>query len=108
MRVRSMMHLSPSRRGSIPRTRRSSSRPPTVESLESRQLLSAGDLDTTFGPAGTGLVTADLPGSTSEYGWSVAVQADGKIVAAGQRQLFADPLGDFVVARYNTGGTLDT
>ena len=66
------------------------------ESLESRQLLSGGELDPTFGAGGkliaqsVGFPIADL-----------AVQSDGKIVAVGQRN------GDFAVARLNANGTLD-
>jgi uncharacterized delta-60 repeat protein len=68
------------------------------ESLESRQLLSAGgDLDPTFGAGGkviaqnVGFPIVDL-----------AVQNDGKIVAVGQVN------GDFAVARLNANGTMDT
>ncbi|MBK8466240.1 MAG: hypothetical protein IPL32_10455 [Chloracidobacterium sp.] len=58
-----------------------------------------GSLDTTFD--GDGKVTTDFPGG-SDGAYSVAVQTDGKIVAAG----FSS--GDFAVVRYNTNGSLDT
>ncbi len=62
-----------------------------------------GTLDTDFG--GTGKVTTDF-GSTTDYGKSVAIQGNGKIVVAGQ---FGDyPSADFALARYNTNGSLDT
>ena len=57
-----------------------------------------GSLDTTFD--GDGKVTTDFGDSEDARG--VAIQADGKIVAAGST------LGDFALARYNTDGSLDT
>jgi uncharacterized delta-60 repeat protein len=65
----------------------------------------AGDLDPTFGVGGQ--LTTDLKRS-SDLANAVAVQADGKLVVVGQTYLnndFSDE--DFVVARYNTDGTLD-
>ena len=65
----------------------------------------AGDLDPTFGAGGQ--VTTDLRRS-SDLANAVAVQADGKLVVVGQTYQdndFSDE--DFVVARYNTDGTLD-
>ena len=67
-----------------------------LESLEGRQMMSAGDLDATFGVGGKlisqaiGFVPADI-----------AVQKDGKIVAVGKLN------DDFAVARLNPNGTLD-
>src|SRR3989475_1320851 len=70
-----------------------------------------GSLDTDpitgFG-GGTGIVTTDI-GSSSNYANAVALQADGKIVVAGNA--FANPFAgtsDIAVLRYNTDGTLDT
>jgi uncharacterized delta-60 repeat protein len=70
-----------------------------------------GSLDTDpttgFG-GGTGIVTTDI-GSSSNYANAVALQADGKIVVAGNA--FANPsanTSDIAVLRYNTNGTLDT
>ncbi len=70
-----------------------------------------GSLDTDpitgFG-GGTGIVTTDI-GSSSNYANAVALQADGKIVVAGNA--FANPsanTSDVAVLRYNTDGTLDT
>jgi uncharacterized delta-60 repeat protein len=62
-----------------------------------------GALDTTFG--GTGKVTTPV-GTRGDVAFSVALQTDGKIVAAGQ----AVTLGgwDFAVVRYHPDGTLDT
>jgi uncharacterized delta-60 repeat protein len=60
---------------------------------------SNGSLDTTFG--GGGKVTTDFGGFDAAFG--VALQADGKIVAAGQ----GGPGGGFALARYNTDGSLD-
>ncbi len=76
---------------------------PFFEQLEPRLLLSAGELDPTFGIGG--LVTTDFSGE-SDLAWSVAVQADGKIVAAGYSDQGGDR--DFALARYNTDGSPDT
>lgn len=61
-----------------------------------------GTFDTTFN--GTGLQTLDLPASTRDQLHAVAIQADGKIVAAG----FNDGgLPDFAIVRLNPDGSLD-
>ncbi|MHC2283072.1 putative delta-60 repeat protein [Bradyrhizobium diazoefficiens] len=62
-----------------------------------------GSLDTSFDDDGK--VTTDF-GGTNDVGQSVAIQADGKIVVAGYS--LAGPNADFVVARYNADGSLDT
>jgi uncharacterized delta-60 repeat protein len=65
----------------------------------------AGDLDPTFGSAGT--VMTDINRST-DIAQAVAVQADGKLIVVGQTYKHNDFSGeDFVVTRYNTDGTLD-
>jgi uncharacterized delta-60 repeat protein len=61
-----------------------------------------GDLDTTFD--GDGRVTTDIAGSTDQ-GFAVALQADGKIVAAGVAVVSG--MEDFALARYNSDGSLD-
>src|SRR5687768_13956282 len=58
----------------------------------------AGDLDQSFD--GDGRLTTDF--GDQERAHAVAVQADGKIVAAG------DGAGGFALARYNPDGSLDT
>jgi uncharacterized delta-60 repeat protein len=58
-----------------------------------------GSLDTSF--SGDGRQTTDFPGNDEARG--VALQGDGKIVAAG----FAGA-ADFALARYNPNGSLDT
>src|SRR5262249_54870902 len=60
-----------------------------------------GTLDATFGIGGK--VTTDIAGRYDAV-YSVALQADGKIVAAGQarRKGF-----DFLLLRYNSNGTLE-
>ncbi len=65
-----------------------------------------GTIDTTFGTAGTGIVTTDFGSDLSESAEAVVLQADGKIVAAGGGvNLFSD--NSFLVARYNANGSLD-
>ncbi len=58
-----------------------------------------GSLDTSFGTGG--LVTTDF-GTTHDSAQAVAIQADGRIVVAGTNG------SDFILARYNTNGSLDS
>ncbi len=62
-----------------------------------------GSLDTTFDS--DGIVTTDI-GSTDDKAYSVAIQSDGKILAAGYSHNGSNY--DFAVVRYNTDGSLDT
>lgn len=62
-----------------------------------------GKLDTTFGAGGS--VTTDFTGY-SDIASAVAIQADGKIVAAGQSQWPGSTIR-FGLARYNSDGSLD-
>lgn len=66
-------------------------------------LAAAGDLDLSFG--GTGIVKTDFFGNYDQ-GEAVAIQGDGKIVAAGG--VLNGSTFDFGVARYNIDGSLDT
>ncbi len=66
---------------------------------------SDGSLDTSFG-AGTGKVVTDIGSGTTDYGNSVTVQVDGKIVVAGYSD--SGGSGNFALARYNADGSLDT
>ena len=59
-----------------------------------------GSLDTTFDTDGK--ATTDIGTSTSDAANAVAIQSDGKIIAAGTSN------DDFAVARYTTTGALDT
>ena len=61
-----------------------------------------GSLDNSFN--GNGKVTTGFGGGKN-YAHSIAIQADGKIVAAGSA--VAGSTVDFAVARYNTDGSLD-
>lgn len=63
-----------------------------------------GSLDTMFGNSGT--VYSGF-GGAQERGHAVAVQADGKIVAVGDFSP-SYPSYLFLIARFNTDGTLDT
>jgi uncharacterized delta-60 repeat protein len=65
--------------------------------------LANGALDTSFNS--TGKVTSEI-GSSQDYGNSVALQADGKIVVAGQCVNGASTA--FCLARYLADGSLDT
>lgn len=68
-----------------------------------------GSLDTTFNSAGAvpGFVSTAISGSTEDKAYAVAIQSDGKIVAAGSTLLAATGY-DFAIVRYNANGTLDT
>ncbi len=65
-----------------------------------------GGLDTTFDE--DGMLTTDFgsPVGFQEAVRDVAVQADGKIVVAGNAR--SSDSGDFAIARYNVNGTLDS
>jgi uncharacterized delta-60 repeat protein len=62
-----------------------------------------GTLDTSFN--GSGELTVPI-GASSDYGQSVALQSNGKIVVAGYTWNGSDD--DFAVSRVNADGTLDT
>ena len=65
-----------------------------------------GSIDTTFGVGGK--VTSDL-GLLCHSARDVAIQEDGRLLAAGYGEcLSRDCECDFVMARYNPDGTLDT
>jgi uncharacterized delta-60 repeat protein len=69
----------------------------------SSAMAAPADLDTTFGTGGK--VTTNSP-SSSEEGRAVVVQPDGKIIVVGYHN--ASEGNNFLVARYNPNGTLDT
>jgi len=73
-----------------------------VEPLESRQLLSAVTLDTSFGMGGK--TVTDFDGQPNSA-YAVAL-ASGKLLVAGSIIVNGD--ADFALARYNADGTLDT
>ncbi|MGH7136725.1 MAG: hypothetical protein ACREHD_13365, partial [Pirellulales bacterium] len=73
---------------------------PPIELLEPRRLLAAGDIDTTFG--NTGVVTTSFGSASSEV-VALAVQPDGKIVAAGEI-----PGQGYAIVRYDTDGSIDS
>ncbi|MFN9987364.1 MAG: beta strand repeat-containing protein, partial [Pirellula sp.] len=66
------------------------------------RLNSDGTLDTSFG--GTGKVTTAI-GTATDIALTLAIQADGKIVAAGYS---SSGNADWSAVRYNTDGSLDT
>lgn len=66
-----------------------------------------GTLDGTFGAGGK--VTTDF-GGTNDQANALAIQSDGRIVVVGNAQTgtYPDTTSDFVLARYNADGSLDT
>ncbi len=82
-----------------------------VERLEPRWVLAAGALDTTFDPVDLdGVLIGNLgAAATADVRFTaVTTQADGKILAAGSLDALANNQQDFVVARFNANGSLDT
>src|SRR5215471_6412623 len=63
---------------------------------------SNGTLDPSFGTGG--IVTTDFAGA-GDGAFAIAVQPDGKLVAAGPA--FVNGASNFALARYNSNGTLD-
>jgi len=64
-----------------------------------------GVLDTTFD--GDGKVTTDFSGGSVDTAYSLAIQADGKIIVAGYTSFQTSP-NDLALARYNASGQLDS
>ena len=66
---------------------------------------SDGSLDNAFGSAGK--IKTDFGFGSDDYGQSVVIQSDGKIVVAGASGYSPNSDYDFALARYNSDGTLD-
>ncbi|HYL97462.1 MAG TPA: hypothetical protein VEZ90_00795, partial [Blastocatellia bacterium] len=77
----------------------------TTSAASSERTQGAGDLDSAFGNGG--LITTSFFGS-GDGAAAVAIQPDGKIVAAGYASRNSDLNSeDFAVSRYNPDGSLD-
>lgn len=63
---------------------------------------SNGSLDNTF--SSDGKVTTDIASGSDDYGYSVKVQSDGKILLGGYSEAL---LNDFSLVRYNANGSLE-
>ncbi len=74
----------------------------TVNSFTLTRYTTTGALDSSFGSSGS--VTTTI--NDNAFVQSIAIQTDGKIVAAGNSIINKQP--NFTLARYNTNGTLDT
>lgn len=68
---------------------------------------SNGQLDPSFGTGGVVLTNMSPVGGDDEHVWDVELQADGKVVAAGQARSATGGL-DIALARFNSNGSLDT
>src|SRR5215213_3571179 len=82
-----------------------------VELLEPRWVLAAGALDTTFDPIDLdGVLIGNLgaPATANVRFNTVITQSDGKILAAGSYDVLSNAEQDFLVARFNANGSLDT
>jgi uncharacterized delta-60 repeat protein len=77
---------------------------PKLERLEGRELLSAGDLDPTFGVGGK-VLSGNFLGSQDDVPHALVRQPDGKVVAAGTS--FASGRSSVSLVRYNADGSLD-
>ncbi len=79
-----------------------------VQGLALVRYNSDGSLDTSFD--GDGKVVTDFGSKHFDYGNSVAIQSDGKILVAGTGNwdLNGTTRKEFALARYNTDGSIDT
>jgi uncharacterized delta-60 repeat protein len=77
----------------------------TQTSINVLRLNSNGTLDAGFGTGGKVSTSLGTP-STYDYALDLAIQPNGKIVVAGS-SYSTTTISDFVVARYNTNGTID-
>jgi len=77
------------------------------ESLESRRLFAAGDLDPTFGSGGTLRFPYTQQIGTETIANGVIAQSDGKMVVVGSTGPRDNPSTDFFVARFNADGSMD-
>ncbi len=77
----------------------------TGSDFQVERLNPSGTLDPSFGSNGV-VVTSSSPNAS--YARSVMIQADGKIVVAGDQNNVVSGANSFMVARYNTNGGLDT
>ena len=64
----------------------------------------SGNLDSSFGAGGT--TRTDFSGNIDQAN-AIAIQPDGKLVAAGSSFSNSKTVEDFIVARYNANGSLD-
>jgi uncharacterized delta-60 repeat protein len=78
----------------------------SVSSIVVARLRANGTFDTTF--SSDGITTVSVPGEF-DLGLDVALQADGKILAAGStsRDSLYPPVDDLALVRFNSNGTLD-
>jgi len=68
----------------------------------------AGAVDTTFGSKAKGLVVTDISSRSFDWVRAMVVQADGKIVLAGNTVPRNTSFNDLALVRYNANGSLDT
>ena len=87
-----------------PASKRASDR--GIELLERRVLLSAGDLDPTFGAGGEAVLPTQANGLNLTV-YATAVQPDGKIVLAGSASPPGGGLARFFAERLSADGTVD-
>ena len=78
----------------------------TFYDFAAARYLSNGTIDTTFGTGGR--VTTDFGDNNFDRAYSAALQSDGKIVAAGFAISHGGGVQNYAVARYTSGGALDT
>jgi uncharacterized delta-60 repeat protein len=65
----------------------------------------SGNLDLSFGI--NGLVTTDFSNNTDDFGWSVVIDNNNKIVVAGYTYDYININTNFALARYDNSGILD-
>src|SRR5262245_51244445 len=87
----------------ISQKRRHRKLPLQLMNLEERVTPIAGQLDPTFGTSG--IVTTAFPSPSDDYGNSIAIDSQGRILVAGNSHNGNDR--DFQVARLTSTGALD-
>lgn len=81
----------------------------SVELLEGRCLLAAGELDPSFGNLGVVNSTFGFATSLSSSGFDAFIQPDGRILVAGTLSpINVQQTSSTAIARYNNDGSLDT
>jgi uncharacterized delta-60 repeat protein len=78
----------------------------TIYQFCALRYLANGTLDSSWGSAGTGIVTTSLGSASNDFAHAMALQPDGKVLLAGRCSNIGND--NFCALRYRSNGTLDT